>query len=158
VLSENNLERMKRSFEYWAKMSREPNQEIQGKWSKCERDWVNINRVMKDIGLPKFGTPNDFVELRDIFESHAKQDSSWAERLAKVTETMSGQVQPFMEHPINAWAILQQLSAILVKYQVHAVEIREVHVLLMEQHRFPYAQKPRRSCSSVSRSLRKVTL
>jgi hypothetical protein len=95
---------------------------------------------MKDIKLPEFGTPDDFIDLRDIVESHAKQDSSWAERLAKVTDTTTGQVQQFLEHPISARAVLQQLSTSLVKYQVHAVEIREVYALPMEQHRFPYAQ------------------
>jgi hypothetical protein len=56
VLSESSLDRIKRSVEYWEKMSREPHQEIQGKWAKCERHWMKINRVMKDIRLPEFGT------------------------------------------------------------------------------------------------------
>jgi len=94
---------------------------------------------MKDIGLLEFDTPDDFVELHDIVESHTKKDSSWAERLAKVTDTTLGQVQQFMEHPIRAWAMLLQLSTSLVKYQVHAIEIKEIYAALMEQHRFPYA-------------------
>jgi hypothetical protein len=94
---------------------------------------------MKDIRLPEFGMPDDFVDLRDIVESHTKKDSSWAERLAKVTDTVPGQVQQFMEHPIKARAMLQQLSASLVKYQVHVIEIREIYAAPMEQHRFPYA-------------------
>jgi len=95
---------------------------------------------MKDIGLPDFGTPNDFIDLCDIVESHTKKDSSWVEKLAKVTDTAPGHVQQFMEHPINAWVVIQQLSTSLVKYRVHVVEIREVYALPMEQHRFPYAQ------------------
>jgi hypothetical protein len=59
-------------------MSREPHREIQEKWAKCEKHWIKINRVMKDIGLPEFGTPDDFVDLRDIVKSHIKQDSTWA--------------------------------------------------------------------------------
>jgi hypothetical protein len=95
---------------------------------------------MKDIRLPKFGTPDDFVDLHDIVESHTKQDVSWAERLAKVTgHNVPGQVRQFMEHPIKSRAMLQQLSASLVKYRAHVVEIREIYVALMEQHRFPYA-------------------
>jgi hypothetical protein len=98
-------------------MSQEPHREIQEKWAKCEKHWIKINRVMKDIGLLEFGTPDDFVDLRDIVESHTKKDSSWAERLAKVTDTAPGQVRQFMEHPIKARAMLQQLSASLVKYR-----------------------------------------
>jgi hypothetical protein len=84
--------------------------------------------------------PEDFVDLRNIVESHTKQDSSWAEEIAKVTYTTPGQVQQFMEHPIKAQAMLQQLSASLVKYRAHAIEIREIYAAPMEQHRFPYSQ------------------
>jgi hypothetical protein len=157
VLSENSLERIKISAEYWAKMSREPHREIQGKWAKCERHWVKINQVMKDIGLPKFGTPDDFVDLRDIVESHTKQDSSWAERLAKVTDTAPGQVQQFLEHPIRARVVLQQLSASLVKYQGACGGDQRSLRTPMEQHRFPYAQTCEELFISWS-SMRKVTL
>jgi hypothetical protein len=54
---------------------------------------------MKDIGLPEFGNPDNFVDLCDIVESHTKQDLLWAKELAKVTDTTPGQVQRFMEHP-----------------------------------------------------------
>ena len=67
-------------------MAQEPHQEIQDKWIKCEKIWTKINRAMRDIGLPKFGTPDDFVDLRDIFKSHAKQDLSWAKEIAKVVD------------------------------------------------------------------------
>ena len=56
---------------------------------------------MRDIGLPKFGTPDDFVNLRDIVKSHAEQDSSWAEEIMKVANMAPRQVQQFMEHPIK---------------------------------------------------------
>jgi hypothetical protein len=42
---------------------------------------------MKDIKFPEFSTLDNFIDLRDIVESHAKQDSSLAERLAKVIDT-----------------------------------------------------------------------
>jgi hypothetical protein len=94
---------------------------------------------MKDIRLPEFGMPDDFVDLRDIFKSNTEKDSSWDEEIAKVTDTTLGQVRQFMEHPIKARAMLQQLSASIVKYQAHAVEIREIHLAPMEQHIFLYA-------------------
>jgi hypothetical protein len=47
---------------------------------------------MKDIGIPEFDTLDEFFDLRDIVKSHTKKDSSWAERLSKVTETVPGQV------------------------------------------------------------------
>jgi hypothetical protein len=139
VLNESCLDRIKRSAEYWEKISREPHREIQEKWAKCEKHWSNINRVMKEIGLPEFGTLDEFVDLQDIVESHVKKDSSWAERLEKVTDIAPGQVQQFMEHPIKARDFLQQLSASVIKYRAHAVENREIYAAPMEQHRFPYA-------------------
>jgi hypothetical protein len=57
---------------------------------------------MTDIGLPEFGTPDDFVDLCDIVNSHAKQDSSWAAEVEKVAYMVPGQVQRFMEYPIKA--------------------------------------------------------
>jgi hypothetical protein len=87
---------------------------------------------MKGIELPKFGTPDDFFDLRDIVKLHGEQESSWSEEIAKVTDTMIGQVRQFMEHPIKAWAMLQWLSASIVKYRAQAVEIREIHSATME--------------------------
>jgi hypothetical protein len=56
--------------------------------------------------LPKFGTPNDFVELHDIVKLHVEQDSSWAVEIAKVANMAPGQVQQFMKHLIKDWAVL----------------------------------------------------
>jgi hypothetical protein len=95
---------------------------------------------MKDIGLPEFGTPDKFIDLSDIVKLHAKQDSIWTEELAKMTDARPGQVQRFAEPPIRARTMLQQLNSSLVKYRVHAVDIRGIYAALMEQHRFPWAQ------------------
>jgi hypothetical protein len=62
---------------------------------------------MKDIELLDFGTPDDFVNLCDMFKTHAELDSSWAEEIEKVTYMASGQVQQFMEHLIKSRAMLQ---------------------------------------------------
>jgi hypothetical protein len=48
---------------------------------------------MKDIRLLEFDTPDDFNDLRDIVKSHIEQDSAWTEELAKVKDTMPGQVR-----------------------------------------------------------------
>jgi hypothetical protein len=78
------------------------------KWAKCKKNWIKINKEMKDIGLSEFGMPNDFVDLPDIGKLCTKKDSSWVEELEKVaTDTVLGQVQWFMEHPIKARAIMQ---------------------------------------------------
>jgi hypothetical protein len=61
-------------------MAQEPHREIQEKWAKCEKIWTKINQAMRDIGLPEFDTPDDFVDLRDIVKSHVEQDSSWARK------------------------------------------------------------------------------
>jgi hypothetical protein len=61
---------------------------------------------MKDIRLPNFGDPDNFIDLYNIVRSHAKKDSLWAEELAKVTDMSPGQVQRFMEHPMKAQTML----------------------------------------------------
>ena len=62
---------------------------------------------MKDIGLLEFGTPDNFVDLCNIVKFNTKQDLLWVEDLAKVADTMPGQVQIFMEHLIRAQTMLQ---------------------------------------------------
>jgi hypothetical protein len=57
---------------------------------------------MRDIGLPEFGSPEEFVDLHDIVKQHVEQDSSWTANIAKVENMVPGQVQQFMEHPIKA--------------------------------------------------------
>jgi hypothetical protein len=125
--------------EYWLKMAQEPHQEIQEKWVDCERSWTKINQAMRDIDLLEFGTPDDFVDLHDMVKLHAKHDSSWATEIEKVANMASGQVQQFMEHPIKARIVLQQLSAKVVKYRARAVEIKEILSAPMDQHKLPYA-------------------
>jgi hypothetical protein len=94
---------------------------------------------MRDIGLPKFGAPEDFFNLNDIVKLHAEQDSSWTTEIEKVPNMAPGQVHQFMEDPIKAWKMLQQLSVKLVKYRARAMEIKEILSALMDQHRFLYA-------------------
>jgi hypothetical protein len=98
-------------------MAQENHQEIQEKWFKCENSWAKINRAIRDISLPEFGTPDDFVDLHNIVKLHVEQDSSWVAEITKVANMAPGQVQQFMEHPIKARIVLQQLSAKVVKYR-----------------------------------------
>jgi hypothetical protein len=88
-------------------MAQETHQEIQEKWVDCERSWTKINQAMRDIGLPEFSTPEDFVDLHDIVKLHAEQDSSWTTKIEKVMNMALGQVQQFMEHLIKAMTVLQ---------------------------------------------------
>jgi hypothetical protein len=83
-------------------MSRDPHREIQEKWIICKKHWEKINKVMKDIGLPKLDTPKKFMDLSDIVESHAKQYSLWTKQFTKMTDARLVQVQRFAKHPIKA--------------------------------------------------------
>jgi hypothetical protein len=94
---------------------------------------------MKDSGLPEFGTPDEFIDLSDVFKLYVEQDSLWTEEFAKITDARPGQVQQFAEHPIRARTMLQQLNFSLEKYRAHAVDIRGIYAAPMEQHRFPWA-------------------
>ena len=84
---------MKQSTEYWAKMSRIPHEEIQEKWARCQKQWDKINKIMKDIRLPEYGTPDMFIDLNEIIKLCAEQDMLWAKECAKVTDAKLGQVQ-----------------------------------------------------------------
>jgi hypothetical protein len=57
---------------------------------------------MKDFELPKFGTPNNFIDLSEVVKLYVEQDSLWIEEFAKITDARLGQVQQFAEHPIRA--------------------------------------------------------
>ena len=48
---------------------------------------------MRDIGLPEFGSPEDFFDLHDIVKQHAEKDSSWTREIEKVVNMVPGQVQ-----------------------------------------------------------------
>jgi hypothetical protein len=48
---------------------------------------------MRDIGLPEFGTPEDFVDLHDIVKLHEEQDSLWTMEIEKVANMVPGQVE-----------------------------------------------------------------
>jgi hypothetical protein len=102
VLRDSSIDWIRKPVEYWVKMAHEPQWEIQEKWVDCERSWVKINQEMKDIGLPEFNSPEDFVNLHDIVKQHAEQDSVWTTEIEKVASMVASQVQQFMEHLIKA--------------------------------------------------------
>jgi hypothetical protein len=74
-------------------MAQEPQQEIQEKWVDFERSWTKINRAIRDIGFPEFGSPEDFFDLHDIVKQHAEQESSWTAEIEKVENMAWGQVK-----------------------------------------------------------------
>jgi hypothetical protein len=140
MIGKSSLDRIKRSIEYWTKMYQDPHREIQEQYAKCQKHWDKINKVMKDIKLPEFSTPNEFINIRDMLKTYVEQDSLWTKECAKVADARPGQVQQFIEHPIRAKTMLQQLNSTLIRYQAHAVDIRGIFVAPMEQHKFPWAQ------------------
>jgi hypothetical protein len=119
-------------------MAQEPQREIKNKWFECEKGWEKINREMKGIGLPEFCSPDEFVDLHDIFKRHAEKDSTWELEIAHVEIMAPGQIQQFMELSIKARAVLQWLSAKIVKYKERAIEVKEIISSSMDQHRFSY--------------------
>jgi hypothetical protein len=93
LVSKISLNHMKRSAEYWAKMSRISHEEIQEQWARCQKHWDKINNIMKDIEIPEYGTPDMFIDLNKIIKLCAEQDASWAEECAKVTNAKLEEVQ-----------------------------------------------------------------
>jgi hypothetical protein len=94
---------------------------------------------MKDIRLPEFGMPDDFVDLRDIVKLHTEQDSLWAEEISKVTDMVQGSGVTVYGTPDQSSGYAATVKCQYSQVSAHAVEIREIHSALMEQHRFPYA-------------------
>jgi hypothetical protein len=63
---------------------------------------------MKDVGIHKFGTPDEFTNLSNFFKMHSIQDLIWVKECTKVTDAKPRQVQQFAGHPIRARSMLQQ--------------------------------------------------
>jgi hypothetical protein len=72
---------------------------------------------MKEAGLPEFDTPDNFTDLSNMVKLHAEQDVLWTEEFTKIADAKLGKVRKFVEHPIKAQTMLQQLNFSLVKYQ-----------------------------------------
>jgi hypothetical protein len=98
-----------------------------------------INKIMKDINLPEFGNPSDFIDIINVLNMYVEQDSLWAKECEKVADVRLGQVTEFTEHLIRAKTMLQQLNSTLIKYGAHVVDIRRIYAAPMEQHKFPWA-------------------
>jgi hypothetical protein len=62
---------------------------------------------MKNIDLPDFGPPGDFIDLHGIVKRHTEQDLAWEEEIFHISSMTLGQVKKFMEHPIKALIFLQ---------------------------------------------------
>jgi hypothetical protein len=120
-------------------MSRDPHREIQEQYAKWQKHCEKINKVMKDIKLPEFDNPNEFIYIRNMLKMYAEQESLWVEECMKVADVRMGQVRQFTEHSIRAKTMLQQLNSRLIKYRAHATDIRGINAALMEQHRFSWA-------------------
>jgi hypothetical protein len=80
---------------------------------------------MKDIGLPEFGSPKDFVDLHDIVKRHAEHDSTREAKIMQVASMTPSQVRKFMEHPIKAHTTLHCLSAKVIKYREQVIEMKQ---------------------------------
>jgi hypothetical protein len=63
---------------------------------------IILIKVMKDIKLPEFGIPSEYINIRDVLKMYVEQDSLWTEEWAKVVDVRPIQVQQFIEHPIRA--------------------------------------------------------
>jgi hypothetical protein len=71
---------------------------------------------MKDIGLPEFISPEDFVDLHDIVKRNEKHDSTGEVEIVQVESVTPCQVHKFMEHLIKAHVVLQHLSSKMTIY------------------------------------------
>jgi hypothetical protein len=98
-------------------MVQDPQYKIQERWRKCEKIWEKINREMENIGLPKFGTPENFTDLHDIVKRHAEQDSTWEPNISQISSMTPDQLKKFMEHPMKSLVVLQRLSVKLIRYR-----------------------------------------
>jgi hypothetical protein len=63
MLGKSSLDRMKRSTEYWAKMSQEPHREIQEQWAKCEKHWGKNQQSNEGYQTPRVRHPRQLRRL-----------------------------------------------------------------------------------------------
>jgi hypothetical protein len=57
---------------------------------------------MKDARLPKFGTPDNFIDLNNVVKMHAEKDTLWTEEFTKIADAKPGKVRQFSKHLIRA--------------------------------------------------------
>jgi hypothetical protein len=57
-----------------------------------------------------------------------------------VIDISLGQVRQFIEHPIKSQVMLQQLSANLVNYRAHVVDVSTILVYASSLHKWHYIQ------------------
>jgi hypothetical protein len=48
---------------------------------------------MRDIGLLEFVSPEEFVDLHEIFKQHPEQDSLWTTNIEQVENIVLGKFQ-----------------------------------------------------------------
>jgi hypothetical protein len=76
MLQDGSLARFQKAVECWTQLVVEPQQNMKDRWEECLKNWEKINQRMRDIQLPDFGMPEDFVDLHDIVKQHGEQDQS----------------------------------------------------------------------------------
>jgi hypothetical protein len=47
---------------------------------------------MKDIKLPEFGNPSEFIDIRNVLKMYAEKDFLWTEECVKVVDARPRQV------------------------------------------------------------------
>jgi hypothetical protein len=92
ALRDNIIDQIRKTTRYWVKMAYEPQYEIQEKWVECKNSWEKINQEMKGIGLQKFDSHEDFVDLHDIVKKHVEEDLAWTTEIEKVSSMPPDQV------------------------------------------------------------------
>jgi hypothetical protein len=73
VLMDSSIARIRKEVEHWVSMVQEPQRKMKERWGECEKSWEKINLEMKNIDLPEFGPPEDFLDLHDIVKQHEEK-------------------------------------------------------------------------------------
>jgi hypothetical protein len=98
-------------------MVQEPQRKIHERWGECKKIWEKINLEMENIDLPEFIPPENCVDLHDIVKRNAEQDLAWEAEISQISSMTPGQVNNFVEHPIQALAVLHHLSVKIMRYR-----------------------------------------
>jgi len=87
------------------------------RWDECLGNWETINEKMRDIWLPEFGMPKNFVDLNNVIKQLVEHDRKFKVDALQITTLERGQVKKFVAGPIVALVVLRYLSTKMDRFK-----------------------------------------
>jgi hypothetical protein len=110
--------------EYWMQIVDEPQQKMQDRWEECLKNWGKINHKMRDISLPEFDMPDDFINLNDVVKQCMESDEKLKVMYLKSKGWKEGNSRDF-DGLIGASWVLRHLSPKIDWFKYQVMEMKD---------------------------------